>query len=352
MCLLIAKRHALGASAAVAILAGCSGAGSPAPQVQIPSASSLRARTSVASRLGLRSLAHPLSGSGYYDRKAARSGHVFVSDATADVVDVFTGMQQTGQITGFQMPQGITTDRSSILYVANTNASNVEEFTPPYDHKPAAIITDGSGFPVDVAVSGTGVVAVLNICSGPSCSLPGNVTFYAKGSRTLPCAVVYGGDAATPLGGAFDDTGTLFIGALNSGRVPQISEVRGGCKARTIAPLTTSNSIFFPGDVEVDRSDNIAVLDSQAIGVAQIDIYAPPPKHSRMLKLLSQAPLNDAVVPLQFALTADGQNLWTADPGAGQAQEYAYPAGGPSTIRLNDTNGGPDGVAVTPAESP
>jgi DNA-binding beta-propeller fold protein YncE len=341
--------YALSASAAVVI--SCAGADSQRILAgQIPTGQQRPLTSPIA---GVQSDARPFLGLGYMDAGAKRVSHVFVSDATGDVVDVFAGTKQTGQITGFNEPQGLATDLAGTLYVANTDANNVEEFAPPYSNTPTAIISDGSGSPVAVAVSSNGIVAVLNICSGPSCSLPGNVAFYANGNRTLPCEVVRGGVAATPLGGAFDHKNTLYLGALNSGRVAQVSEIRDGCNARTITALTTSNTISFPADVQVDRSGNVAVLDVSAVSSAQIDIYAPPTRHSKLLTLQSTAALVNAASPISFALTATGDDLFTADAGAHQAMEYAYPAGGNSVLQLNPRPPGLfEGVAVTPAEPP
>ncbi len=336
------------ASGALVLLAGCSDA--RLPNATIPSDSSQARNESVLSHLSPRT-ARPVVSHGSKNSGSTSANHVFVSESTGNVVDIFTGTQQTEQLTGFNEPQGLTTDRRGTLYVANTAAGNIEEFAPPYANTPTTIIADESGAPAAVAVSTAGIVAALNICSGTSCSLPGNVAFYAKGKTMLPCDVVYGGVAATPLGGAFDDKGTLFVAALNSGRFPQISEIRGGCKAKTITPLLTTNTLFFPSDIQVDRKDNVAVLDSPAIGVAQIDVYAAPVTHSSKLTLLSMAQLLNAAVPIGFALTPDGKHLWTADGGVSQAQKYAYPTGGSSSLQLS-VGGLPEGVAVTPAESP
>lgn len=131
---------------------------------------------------------------------------------------------------------------------------------------------------------------------------------------------------------------------------PAISEIRGKCKATVLRPLVTSNTLTFPSDVQVDRKGHVAVLDD-VFGAPQIDVYAPPAAHSSKLTLLSTANLLDAAVPSGFALTADGHHLWTADTGAEQAQEYGYPGGGYATSTLNVV-GRPEGVAVTPLESP
>jgi len=340
--------------AALALLAGCSSAGSRgATADQIPVVQPPALPQTVASRIDFQAAIRPIAGPGYIDPNPMGVGHVFVSDPVGGAVDIFTGTKQTGQITGLSFPQGITADRAGTLYVANTNADNVEEFAAPYGHTPTAIIADGGGTPAGVAVSSSGIVAVLNICAGPNCSLPGSVDFYAKGSTTLPCAVLYGGIAATPLAGAFDDNGTFYLGALNSGRVAQISEIKGGCKARTITALTTSNTISFPIGLQVDRNDNVAILDSYAISKNQIDIYAHPAKHSTMLTLLSTALLLNAQTPSGFALTANGTDLYTADFAAEQAMEYAYPAGGTSILQLTPSPPSQlGGVAITPAEFP
>jgi hypothetical protein len=273
-----------------------------------------------------------------------------VSDVTHGVVDIFTGTKQTGQITGLRSPQGIATDVSGTLYVANSGADNVEEFAPPYANSPTATIADTGGSPVDVAVAGDGVVAILNICAGRRCNLPGSVDFYAKGNTTMPCATVSGG-AATPtiLFGAFDDAGTLYLGGLTVARTTQIARITGECKATTLTALTTSNAIAFPGSIQVDHRDDIAILDAS---LREIDIYAPP-VNSAMLTLVSTHHLLDTFDALGFALTSNGADLYTADGGAKQSMEYPYPGGGASILRLTPHPPGQfESVAVTPVESP
>lgn len=52
--------------------------------------------------------------------------YTFVSDYLTGAVDVFSGTRQIGQITGFNEPEGLTTDSSGNLYVANTDGHDVK----------------------------------------------------------------------------------------------------------------------------------------------------------------------------------------------------------------------------------
>ncbi|MGA2761092.1 MAG: hypothetical protein ABSF08_12340, partial [Candidatus Cybelea sp.] len=163
---------ALGASAALTFLAGCSGASSPA---EFSPSSSARADNSLLAPDIARISHEPVATASFMDPKAAGKPLTFVSDAADGVVDIYPqagkNQKSIGQITGLTQPQGITTDKNGDLYVANTNSSNVLVYAPPYTGAPKMTIGDSGEFPADVAVSDAGVVAIMNISGAPRCRL-------------------------------------------------------------------------------------------------------------------------------------------------------------------------------------
>lgn len=172
--------------------------------------------------------------------------------------------------------------------------------------------------------------------------------FYAKDHFTSPCATVP--IFRTGLSGAFDDSGNLYVGGLSKFERTQIGVIVGGCSAKAILKLTPQYAIKFPSGIQIDTNDNVVILDGSS---DQLDIFAAPAKNSRMLSLISTAPLNDTQLGDGLALSSDGKRFYISDWANHQTEEYAYPAGG-SAIRILRSNPSCDceGVGVAPAEFP
>ena len=132
MAILRIIRAALGASATLAMLAGCSGGSSPA--AFSPGGPGGRTDNSVLAPTIARIAHAPVKTPSFMDPGAAGKPLIFVSDAADGVIDIYpqSGKNQkmVGQITGLTQPQGITTDKKGDLYVANTNSSNVLVYAP------------------------------------------------------------------------------------------------------------------------------------------------------------------------------------------------------------------------------
>jgi hypothetical protein len=351
---------ALGASAVLAMLAGC--AGDNAPAALSPSAAGAGAQSAqrqVASAGPNNSLLppnvkrisnKPTATASFMDPDAAGKSLIFVSDAANGVIDIYTkagkNQKSVGQITGLTEPQGITTDKNGDLYVANTNSSNVLVYAPPYTAQPTLTITDAGEFPADVAVSSAGIVAVTNICNAPTCLLStGNVAIYAKGA-TKSCATVSDPvfNFARIMFAAYDKSGDLYIDGLNSGYQTTFGLVEGGCGATSITYLNSVYTVGFPGGIQIDKAGRIAFADPVRQQVVTFD----PPVNDAFGEPVTTTPLTGAISPLGFALLASGSDLYVADSGGpGLAEEYPYTAGG-SAINTIAVGGQPIGVAVTP----
>jgi hypothetical protein len=355
-----AIRSALGTSAALAVLAACSGGSLPAnltpsepaagQSVQRQVASTGRTDNSLLPPTVARISHEPIATASFMDPRAVGKSLIFVSDAADGVVDIYPQagkiQKMVGQITGLTQPQGITTDKKGDLYVANTNSSNVLVYAPPYTGAPKMTISDAHEFPADVAVSSAGVVAVTNLCNAPRCRLDtGNVVLYAKGS-TKSCATV--SDSAfnftRVMFAEFDSTGVLYIDGMNGGYQTSFGLVTGGCGATSITNLDYVYTVSFPGGIQIDKAGNIAFCDQ----INQVvDTFAPP-VNGAFGSPVSTTPLTGSTSPLGIAILASGTNLYAADPGgSGFAEEYKYTAGGAAENTIA-VGGQPIGIAVTP----
>lgn len=283
--------------------------------------------------------------------------HLFLSDAALNVVTIFGKGDKTRTLTGFDEPQGLTTDSLRNLYVANTIAENIPIFAPPYRGKPASTLEVPGQWPVDIAVAPDGTVAAVNICqaSGSRCGGPGSVYFYANNQAASPCAIISGGSKISRLlWGGFDAAGTLYVAGVNDYTTTEIGSVASECAASTLRSLRPNVTIAFPAGIQVDPTGRIAVVESNGFsGAARIDIFAPPKRASRQLLLLEQGMLAETGVVVSFALNKDGTELYTAEPH--YSLEYPYPKAGNEIREFFPPPSGGDlieGVAVTPAAVP
>ncbi|HLY01036.1 MAG TPA: hypothetical protein VKR56_00920 [Candidatus Cybelea sp.] len=343
---------ALGASAMLAMLAGCSGASSPAP-FSPGEPSTARADNSLLAPTIARISHEPVATASFMDPTAASKPLTFVSDAAGGVVDIYpqAGKNQkiVGQITRLTQPQGITTDKNGDLYVANTNSSNVLVYAPPYTGAPKMTIADPGEFPADVAVSDSGIVAITNICSAPKCRLDtGNVVLYAKGSTKSCATVTYSGSNFDRIMfAAFDKTGVLYIDGLNSGYQTSYGLVSGGCNATTITNLNYVYTVSFPGGIQIDKAGRIAFCDE----VNKVVVTFDPPVSGAFGEPVSTTPLTGSISPVGIAILASGAALYAADSGGtGLAEKYKYTAGGAAENTIA-VGGQPIGIAVTPSLS-
>lgn len=342
---------AIAGAGALMVLAGCSGSGSLSPTSSRSGAgasvaSSLRgASTRIPSvaRLGV-----PPRRSGSVAPKAfvdaaavaATGGNqIIVSDFNNSAIDVYgAGGKRNATITSVLNPQGLATDPSGTLYVANTGASDILLFPKPYKNV-GATLADPKYYPVDVAVDANGNVAATNIIAVSGSA--GNVVFYAKGATT-PCATVSDAKWANVYFAAFDKTGNLYVDGRDVNGSTLIGVIAGGCKATSIATLSTVNAIGFPGGIAVLASGNIAIDDQTA---GNISTYAPPSGGS-LGSPVATTTLAGARDVVTFKMKAFDRNIWASDAAASLTSKFAYPGGGSA---IKSVAGG-SGVAVNPAQ--
>jgi hypothetical protein len=272
----------------------------------------------------------------------AAGTEVFVSDAVNNVVNIYnTKGKQLGQLTGFSEPQGLASDTKKNLYVADTANSRVQIYASPY--KKAKTLSDPSQYPAGVAQFNNGkVVGVTNIIS--TSGGPGSVTIYKNGKAG---AAISSTDFARVYFDAFDAKGNLYIDGENSngGVVVGVIE-KAATTGKKITTLTTGNSITFPGGIQVSLKGQIIIDDQE--GEAAYT-YKAPVKGSLGSPVATTA-FTGASDPVTFAISSTDKDVWTADAGLAQSNEYAYPKGGSPVDSISVSGGEPIGVAVTPAQ--
>jgi len=269
---------------------------------------------------------------------------VAVSDDGTNTVDIFdeSGTLQA-TLTGFSEPQGLTSDRKGTLYIADTENSQIQVWASPYSG-PSTPWADPGQFPVGVDVRNNGAFgAVTNIIT--SDDGPGSVSIYRNGSAV---ANITDSNLLEAFYGAFDATGNFYFDGFNgSGEVFVAVIAHANTGGRTVQYLTTSNTIGFPGGVQVNNDGTIDVGDQEP---TQIYTYNPPSGGS-LGSPISTTVLGSSVDVVTFALKIHNHNLYTGDAGAASSQEYSFPGG----VLENSISSGliePIGVALTPAQMP
>jgi hypothetical protein len=223
-------QYALGICAAIAMLAGCSSAGS-----QLPLSPSGPMQNAVQSGLNTHSLGHPagmitaLSGvakkldhdGSWMAPDAKNNDLLYISDGGVAGDDDFAvyvysypDLKLKGKLTGFNDPEGECVDKAGDVWIANVGTSQIIE----YAHggtSPIATLNDPDGYsPLDCAVDNTtGNLAVANPWYAPGG--PGNVSIYTKAAGTpksyiVPCM-------NNPYFLTYDNKSNLFVDGIVSG---------------------------------------------------------------------------------------------------------------------------------------
>ena len=358
--------HALNAVVSLTVLAGCSGSppmaptppgesGPWSPSSQTRPFQNGRLDGTLAIRQGI-SYNHPVLAPSFYRREGIGKSLIFVTESYNGFVDIYLQSKKhkmVGQITGLYAPEGLAADTDGSLYVTNygpdDKAPNILIYAPPYTNGPKSTLDD-AGFPVSVAVSRSGVVAAANFCSAPSCGTDtASVTLYAKNSAQ-PCATIADlTNFAFVRGVTFDHKGNLYVGGYGSGPTftANVGEIQGGCRAKKIALLSTTNPLAYSYPLHMDKAGRIAIYDRDyGSNTHVIDAYDPPKKHSL------GSPITTTVLTgsygYDFAFLASGRDLWFTSTFSYTTDEYDYPAGGAPKSSISNGDQPPYGVAVYP----
>lgn len=276
---------------------------------------------------------------GFAAADAASTVAFVVSDvASNDVYAYGREGRLVATISGLHGPRGVAIGAAGELYVANASAANVVVYKNDYKTR-LAVLADTGEVPVSVSYdASSGTVAVVNVDTR---SHPANVTFYARG-QTKPCVRLTNSTFASAYYGAFDNGGTFYFDGYDKRLTVRIGQVSGGCRARAIGIVTTSNTVGAAGGIAVKANGDIALADARAIV-----IYTYKPPHDGSLGApVAATPLHVNFTVGAFAFANDEQDVWTVDFGNQATYGYHYPAGGSPVHSTGQL--APSAVAVTP----
>lgn len=261
-------RFTIVAPATLALLAGCSGTGTPsagaAPGSALPQAQS-NVRHHVAPDMSTIALTtsehivpavHPNPDASWMKPAAKRTKYLlYVSDESSGTVDVYAYKKKAGkllgELTGFTFPYGDCIDKSGNVYITDFGADEIFEYAHGGTN-PIQTLTDAYGDPIGCSVDPTtGNLAVGNF-SGLGSTYNGGVVIFtgASGSGTL----YQDSDFVYYWPPGYDNQGNLFIQGRkkqwNSGRTG-IAELAAGSSSLTTVSIS-GGKIRFPGGMQWD----------------------------------------------------------------------------------------------------
>lgn len=270
---------------------------------------------------------------------------IAISDAANNVVDIFNDAGvMLGQLTGFIEPQGMASDRQGNLYVADTVNNRIQVYAAGFTNPPTTW-SDPGQYPAGVDVRNNGgfgaVTNIIDINGGP-----GSITLYRNG---VAVATVTNPNFGRVYFCAFDHDGNLYLDGTDVNGFVFVAVIaaanRGG---RTVQFLTTTNSISFPGGVQVNNNGTISIDDQINLAIYTYN----PPSGGSLGSPVSTTSLGGSSDPVTFAFKVHNHNLYTADAGDAAANEYPYPAGGSPENVISIPGSAPIGVAVIPTQMP
>jgi hypothetical protein len=266
-------------------------------------------------------------------------------DPNQSYVDLFTAAgKQVGQLTGFNLPLGMASDRKGDLYVADEDNSRVQIYAPGFTSSPTTL-SDAGQLPVDVDnVDNGAYVAIMN--QETARGGRGSVSIF-KGStlqRNITNVHLERGSFC-----AFDGSGDLYVDGADSNRNPFIGVIRHATSGgSTLEQLTTTNTIGAAAAIQVTTTGGrIAILDTTNKAIYTYD----PPSGASLGTPARITPLLGSNFPYTFAFKKNMKGLYVADIGVAAALEYAYPAGGMPVSSIA-TAEAPSGTAVIPSQIP
>jgi hypothetical protein len=339
--------YALGISAVLAILTGCSSSSQSQLAPSGPTESgAAQPGTNPPAFGGLQDLnriGHPSKGPSWIAPDAKSVKLLYISNSGNGTVNAYSWpkLNQLGTLTGLTEPYAMCVDEAQDVYVPDFAARDVVE----YAHGsiiPVKTLKDSYGIPVACSIDPTtGNLAVGNF-EGPSATPPGNVLIYAgaKGTPTEYTAP----NITKYFFPAYDNNGNLFVDGENASYVVYLAELPKGKSA--FKAIKLNQSIGFPGGVQWD-GEYLAVGD-QALNV----IYQFTIKRSKGIRE-GTTTLDDAMDVFQFWITGgskahpQGTTVVGADFEDDAADVWIYPGGGTPTKTISSGFDAPEGAAIS-----
>ena len=279
-----------------------------------------------------------LSRAGIAARGAA-TGVLLVSNYTGSRVTIYDAASKTnppplGQIrNGLFGPQGLATDASGNLYVADANEFWIDRYANGSKTRSARLLTGRDQCPVDVAAGSDGTVyAAVEYC-GVKPLIWGYLEEFAPGSLTPTLKIRVPG--AFPMSVTLDASGNTYLGETNNSNVSRILRFAPGSTHGVDVGI---RGIRWVGGMGFDSKANFYVVDMLN---ALINVY------SRGSTTPWYTITSGLTFPRYLALASD-DTLYVADANANEVLEYAPGATTPQATFSKGMNR-PIGVALLPS---
>lgn len=322
MKILSLTKYAIGITTTAALLAACSSGGSsvyPAG-VNLGAGPTVNGIMSPASFQGHTRGMHTIIPA----KKKKKNGSQYISQFYGGNVLVFDypkSTSSTGTISGITDADGECSNNSKTFWVVSSGNDNVEEFKKG-GTAPINTLSETTGEPAGCSVNKKGDVAVSILAGGDVIIFKGG-----KGTGT----VIGDGFGETYFVG-YDAKGNLFADGKGAGSAFALAELPVGKTA--FEPITTSNSVSFPGQVQWDGK-YLTVDDQNAHAIYQ---YSVSGTTATLKGTVSLTGSGDCV-----QTWISGKLVYCPDFSTGDAAVYAYPKGGTALATFTGSFDGPIG---------
>lgn len=266
-------RSILAVSTCAGLLAGCGGASSVPTGTGSSASGSIDARSQRPNISVLRTgivVQHLDRRPSRMAKDAASKTLLYVSDPGTGSVQVFDYPKGTlvGTITGFGYPEGLCSDSSGNVYVADGGSDQVFK----YAHggtTPIATLSDPNELPASCAVDpSTGNLAVSNLLSASQFEI-GSIAVYPSGSTTP--TIYTDPDYAREYFLAYDNANNLYVDGVDS-KTSAFRFAKMASDGSFTEIKIKGAKLTFPGGVQV-VGKNVAVGDQDGAVWGTPDVY-------------------------------------------------------------------------------
>lgn len=346
--------YAVGALAAIALLAGCSGLGSSqssTPAGVSPSALGARGVVAQAHRNGTYTsvkapTVHTDTRKSHIEKMGVGQRILFVSDDGTNDVLMFAlpAMTLTGTITGFDEPQGMCIDKKRNVWITNTGTLQILQYSP--SGTLLNTLSDPNGYPVGCAVNrANGDLAVTNLFNT---SGDGTVEVYANATGT---PTSYSNPNQTEnFFDAYDNKGNLYVDGFSSAGF-SLSVLPNNSSTMSTVSIS-GGTIFFPGGVNWTKNTDLVVGDQECNGSGSCQYAITVSGDSGTIT--GSTPLtnyNSGACDVDQGTIARGGKVFAGgciseSSAASTAARWSYPSGGVPT-NYSTSVSEPIGAAIT-----